>query len=137
MGLLGKLMFWKRKDEFENIGLGDKGAPLGMDLGLGSDFGAGADTGADLSQGYGMQPSPGTPRMRQPSFQQPQFQPSFPSPNFNQQMQGQDYVTSKNLEVISSKLDALRAALDSINQRLANLEAIARGEEEQRYKRRW
>jgi len=67
------------------------------------------------------------------------MQPPFPPPSYSQPaMQSpREYATDKNLEVISSKLDALRAALESINQRLANLEAIARGEEDQRYKRRW
>ena len=132
MGLLGKLMFWKKKDEFESIGLGGKGNLPGMDLGLGPDFGAGADFGP----GDGLQPPPGMPSMQQPSFAQ---QPSFPPPSYSQPaMQSpRDYTADKNLEVISSKLDALRVAIESINQRLANLEAIARGEEDQRYKRRW
>jgi len=46
-------------------------------------------------------------------------------------------MTSKNLEIISSKLDALRASIESLNQRLANLEAIARGEEDQSRRRRY
>jgi len=37
-----------------------------------------------------------------------------------------DYTTEKELEVISSKLDALRAALDSINQRMQNVEEMVR-----------
>ncbi len=134
MGFLDKLMFWKKKDEFENIGLGEKGTAPGMDLGLGP------ETGTDLGQGLSMQPPgapPSVPSMQQPTFQQPPQQPSFSAPSQQPQMQSQDYATNKNLEVISSKLDALRAALDSINQRLANLEAIAKGEEQQRYKRRW
>ena len=139
MGILGKLMFWKKKDEFEDIGLGERGNIPSMDLGLGPEIGAGTEFGQD----YGRYPSSGRQFGSQPSFQQasPQqssFQPSFGPPSYSQpQMQSSDYTTSKNLEVISSKLDALRAAIDSINQRLANLEAIARGEEEQRYRRRW
>jgi len=135
MGFLSKLMFWKGKDEFSDLGLGEKGAAPSVDLGLGTDFGAGGDLGA------GMQPSPGMPQ--QPSFQQPsQMQPpSFgPAPSSVPPPQMQppaDYAANKTLEVISSKLDALRAATESINQRLANLEAIARGEEEQRHRRRW
>ena len=139
MGFLGKLMFWKKKDEFEDIGLGEKGNIPNVDLGLGPDLGAGADLGQGLSMvPPGTQPS--IPSMQQPTQQplQPTQQPPSLGPNYNQpQMQSQDYATSKNLEVISSKLDALRAALDSINQRLANLETIARGEEHQSYRKRW
>lgn len=133
MGFLDKLMFWKKKDEFENIGLGEKGTPTGLDLGLGPDLGA----GTDLGQGLSMQPPGSQPSMQQPSLQQPPQQPSFSAPNMQPQAQNQDYTTNKNLEVISSKLDALRASLDSINQRLANLERIAGGEEQQRYRKKW
>ncbi|MBS3101985.1 hypothetical protein J4458_00895 [Candidatus Woesearchaeota archaeon] len=143
MGLFGKLMFWRKKDEFEGIGLGEKGFKPNMDFGLGPDLGAGADFGQGFGQGLQQpglqQPSYPTPPsfQQQPSFQQ--MQPPFPPPSYSQPaMQSpREYATDKNLEVISSKLDALRAALESINQRLANLEAIARGEEDQRYKRRW
>jgi len=136
MSIFSKLMFWKKKDEFADFGLGDKGAVPGMNLGLGPELGA----GAELTQGTEMQPSLGMP-MQQPPIQQPApfqapAQPPFQSPA-QPQMQGQEYTNSKNLEVISSKLDALRASLDSINQRLANIENIARSEEEQRYKKRW
>ena len=131
MGFLDKLMFWKKKDEFENIGLGEKGTPAGLDLGLGPDLGA----GTDLGQGLSMQPPGSQPSI--PSIQQPHQQPSFSAPNMQPQAQNQDYTTNKNLEVISSKLDALRASLDSINQRLVNLEGIARGEEQQRYRKKW
>jgi len=130
MGFLGKLMFWKKGDEFAEIGLGDKGINPKMDLGLGQDLGP----GATIEQGFGLQPSPGTPPQQpiQPSFNPPNMSAPNPPP-----MQSQDYAISKDLEVVSSKLDALRASLDSINQRLASLESIARGEEDDRYKRRW
>ena len=150
MGILGKLMFWKKKDEFADVGLGDKG-----NLAFGNDFGA--QTGANTSglpgtntsgmpgglgpepgmdQGLGQQPP--AQDMAQPSVssfsqpQQPQFsppQPNYPSP--------QQEVESKNLEIISSKLDALRASIESLNQRLANLEALARGEEEDSRRKRY
>ena len=134
MGILGKIMFWKKKDEFADIGLGDKGAAPDMDLGLGPDIGAGGDFG----QGAGMQPSPVMPSPQQPSFQQqpPSFGPP-PSINPPQMQSSEEYAANKNLEVISSKLDALKAAIESINQRLTNIEAIARGEVEDRHKRRW
>lgn len=49
---------------------------------------------------------------------------------FPQQMQPPVSV-SKDLEILSAKLDALKALLESINQRLQNLERIAHGEYEQ------
>ena len=50
-------------------------------------------------------------------------------------MSDRDYIHSKSLEVISSKLDALKAAIESISQRLANIEAIAKGEQEEKKRR--
>lgn len=40
---------------------------------------------------------------------------------------GMDFV-AKDIEIVSAKLDALKASLESINQRLAHLERIAEGE---------
>ena len=128
MGFMDRIAFWKKKDEFGDIGLGDKGPDLGAgsaasDLGLGPSPGS-MESPADLNLGLPTQQPP----QQQPSFQQPQ--PSL-QPQFQQPSQQQGFTAEKDFEIISSKLDALRAALDSINQRLANLEAIAKGEEEQ------
>ena len=127
MGILDKIMFWKKKDEFADIGLGDK-----ENLAFGNDFSAAPGTGLGPTppggQGYGQYPqSQGypSPQPSMPSFSQPQF--SQPQPSFNDPHQE---MNSKNLEVISSKIDALRASIESLNQRLANLEAIARGEQD-------
>ena len=53
-----------------------------------------------------------------------------------QQQQWQGYRENSEMQVISAKLDALKAALDAINQRLANLERIAQGEEPRRWQYR-
>ena len=50
MGFLDKLMFWRKKDEFADIGLGDK-----QDLAFGEQFGA--QPGA--APGTGLPPAPG------------------------------------------------------------------------------
>ncbi len=127
MGILDKVMFWKKKDEFKDLGLGDKD-----NLAFGNEFGAAPGTGLGptpgTGQGFGQQsqgftPPEPTPRPSMPSYPQPQFQ--------QQQSYGSQDTNAK-MEVISSKLDAVRASLDSLNQRLANLEAIARGEEPRR-----
>lgn len=126
MGFFSKLAFWKKKDELEDIG-----KDLGIDKDLGLDIGAGPspDLGMGIDTGQMQQPY-----QKYPSFQQTQqgFQPVFQQPVSNE-----GYIASKNLEVISSKLDALRASLESINQRLANIEAIARGEQEDNRRKRY
>ena len=128
MGVFGKLAFWKKKDD-----LGDIGKDLGLDKDLGMDF----STGPSPDLGMNLEQQPQQPFQKYPSFQQQNFQqqPSFNQPA--QQMSNDSYIASKNLEVISSKLDAVRASLDSINQRLANLEGIARNEQQQETRRRY
>jgi hypothetical protein len=124
MGFFSKLAFWKKKD----------------DLDIGKDLGIDKDLGLDISQGpspdLGMGIETQQPFQKYPSFQQQSFQPAFQQPVYQQPSFPND-MTSKNLEVISSKLDALRASLESINQRLANIEAIARGEQEDQRRRRY
>ena len=141
MGFLGKLAFWKRREE-PDFGLGKEPLGLGGDLGL-----SGADMGFPDAGGFGAQTMPNMPA--QPTMQQPLqqqtapygFQQAPPSYGYQQpaamQQSPREYTVAKDIEVISYKLDALRAALESINQRLASLERIARGEEEQPRRRSW
>jgi len=132
MGVLGKLAFWKKKDDF---------ADLGKDLGFDKDLGLDIGQGPSPDLGMNLDSTQQQPYQKYPSFQQPQqgFQSSsFQSqPAFQQPLSSEGYIASKNLEVISSKLDALRVSLESINQRLANIEAIARGEQEDTRRKRY
>ncbi len=132
MGFFSKMAFWKKKDELDD---------LGKDLGLDKDLGMDMGQGPSPDMGMDMGSNPTQPSFQKyPSFQQQQgIQPSFqPQPSFPQpSYQSDNYIASKNLEVISSKLDALRASLESVNQRLANIEAIARGEQEDTRRKRY
>jgi len=113
MGILSKLMFWKREPELEELpGAGEP--DLTKDItGLGRpEFG---------DQSSYPQPPQGIPPpqpVSPPSFQQ---QPVPPQ---------QETIISKEMEILSSKLDSIKANLDSINQRLANIERLAYGEHE-------
>jgi len=143
MGFFSRINPFRKKDDF-----GD----LGKDLGMGKDFGLDAQ-GPSPELGAGLEPLGQDPTQKYPSFQQPNFpQQSFQQPSFPQQQQFQPvypqspgfannssdgYIASKNLEIISSKLDALKASMDSMNQRVANIEAIARGEQEEQRKKRY
>ena len=143
MAVLDKLMFWKKKDELDDLGK-DFGADLSKDMPLGGDF-------TPSSQGFGepwsqqQHPSPSfgqssfsPPNLSQPGLSQPSYsQPSYASPAQPPYAQGSnsDYINAKSLEVISSKIDALRAAIDSMNARLANIERIAGQEEDTRRRR--
>ena len=137
MGIFSKLAFWKKRNDF-----GDLGKDLGLDKDIGMnssgfnpDLGMGLETATP--EKYPSYQTPGG--MHAPAFNQQSFQPSYPpqpqASQFSPAYNDSNYITSKNLEVISSKLDALRASLDSINQRLANIESIARGEQDDKRRR--
>lgn len=139
MGLLSKLKFWsKSEDEIGDLNLDDLGlpgensAPGTDDLGLPKDSMPGAESSAipgvpgqhrqppkkpdttTVSADMGPDMPPGT-LSPTPSAPQPQTpRPSAP----------------REMELVNAKLDTIRANLESINQRLANLERIARGDHE-------
>lgn len=131
MGLFAKLKFWKKE------------APLDIDTGLDTSFAPAPSPNAGLpTPGSGF----GTPRYGDPvldntafgqqgGFDQPSFsqKPSFgydqpkiiseTSPGFSQNVQRDTY--DKNLEIVSMKLDNIKAALENLNQRLINIERMA------------
>jgi hypothetical protein len=136
---------------------GSQNFPDAWNTGGGMDSGIGG-MGGNQSLGMGSPPLSSPQSFGQnsqfPSPPQQSYSPSQPSfsqqstfqsvPNFSQQSyaapqpaygDNADYMHSKNLEVISSKIDALRAAIDSMNARLQNIERIAGQEEENRRKR--
>ncbi|MBW2989845.1 hypothetical protein KY358_06020 [Candidatus Woesearchaeota archaeon] len=148
MGILNKLAFWKKKDD---LGLDDLGADLGlgqmdipsgpgmptakpgMPAGMGQDMNLGMpdDTGFG---GMGQQTPPNVPPSPQPPGRPVPMQQPFSAPVQPQAPAEKDYRSDK-FEVVSAKLDSVRYTLESINQRLANLERVAYGEHEA--KKRW
>lgn len=127
MGFFGKLAFWKKKEDF---------ADLGKDLDMGKEFGMDMGQGPSPELGMGLEPAQQQPYQKYPSFQQQGFQPSF-QPQSYPQPANDSYIAAKNLELVSSKLDALKASIDALSQRVANIEAIARGEQEEQRRKRY
>ncbi len=119
MSLLDKVKFWK-KDE-PSFGDINMGAPIGgvqgdRTAGLG---GTGDLGGFGVEQGYPGQAAP------QEDFGLPppglSYRP-IPPPSRPAPMAASSDMLQKDIEIISSKLDALRATLEAINQRLSNIE---------------
>ncbi|MBW2975370.1 hypothetical protein KY366_06645 [Candidatus Woesearchaeota archaeon] len=149
MGIFNKLAFWKKNDD---LGLGDDfGADLGLDsmdqpktpnLGFPNSR-PGMQTGLDQNMNLGMPDDTGfgglgSSRQQRSSSLEPPGQPAPMQQPFGMQPQQQperDYRNNDKFEVVSAKLDSIRYTLDSINQRLANLERLAYSEDES--KRRW
>jgi len=146
MGLLDKLMFWKKEDEFGLDNLGTKE--------FNKDFNVGGLTDDPLKSSspspFGAEKSPfssegdigSSPQLGNTPF--PTTTQNMPgtrssgnsSNNFNQSAQPwqssspQPTNSSKDLELINSKLDTLRAMLQSIDQRLNEMERTTAGDKQ-------
>jgi hypothetical protein len=116
MGILGKF-FGKRKD---SLGLEQPPyQPMSPDeLGL-----------SDLNK---------TPETTTPEFNEPSPSPvgTYKPPQFQQQSSNSAPQT-RDVELILSKLDAIRSALTNIDIRIARLEKIAGTDEKQDHSYRW
>lgn len=127
MGLFDKLLFWKKRDEFDFEDMANKQMPTGdltMPEGLGEN-----DPFKEKSI-FPENKSPFEPheddtlgaRGQMPSGGMPQRQ-SYP--NMPQQSVQQGYGQNRDLELINSKLDTLKAMLTTIEQRMTEMERAA------------
>ena len=48
-----------------------------------------------------------------------------------------DIIMNKNMEIISSKIDALQASIENIGQRISNIERIAQLEQQRTVQKRY
>ena len=109
MGIFDKVAFWKKKED--DFGLSALDKSLRVPTGL--------PPSPDANLGLGQQPFSQSQTGLPPQYefnQQPQMQ-SF--------QQDQSYTLQKEVEIISIKLDAIKAAIETISQRLASLERFA------------
>lgn len=127
MGILNKLLFWRRDDELdfdklanEQLKTGIKDDPLGLDH----------ETDFEERSPFPDQQEPSRPVIKGSPYKQTNFQQQ--SPAFSPATEN----ISKDLELISSKLDTIKAMLASLDQRTANLERAA-GVQQQRRERLW
>lgn len=130
MGLFGKILPWKRKDDLalnDNMGMG----------GFGGQPMPGQDLGLNLGPSpYDQMASPGSVSV--PSYGQP-FPGQRPSMESFQQNQAYDrsYAAGKDIEVVSAKLDAIKSALEALNQRLASIERFIQAEQDFKKRGGW
>jgi hypothetical protein len=131
MGIFSKLAFWKKDDlDFDKMGdhsLGDLGNPA--EDGMATDSLATDSSGPDLSM-----PSSSFPRSTTLDPAMPEQAPMTQSKAPAQQ----DYpLPNRELELISSKLDTIKAILMSLDQRTANLEKVAGVEKQKEEHKLW
>lgn len=144
-GIFGKVLPWKKKDELglglnDSLGLGGfgGGGPGGpaMQGGMpGMDLGIGGMPGAGTGMPGGMPSTAQYPAQQFGGFGMAQQSPQMESFQSNQAYQ-QSYAAGKEIEVVSAKLDAIRAALETLNQRLASIERYIQTEQDFK-KRGW
>lgn len=140
LGILDKLMFWKKEEPFdmgkfpesgdlgmpgdENLGLpkmpGEEGLPGMPQEGKGNLGMPGL--GAEPAGQRGITP----PRLEEAPPGGNRGLPQPPSgPSFGGQQYSQQGMSNKDIEIISLKLDSLKTILEAINERIARLEKMA------------
>jgi len=137
MSFLDKLQFWKKEQDFS--------MPTEHDFDFTKPLGEGYpdNTGMNQGQSYGNTPFQQN-MLQMPSldtgFNTNPFQTSaLPSmnPSFSQpQVNAGNSTMSKDIEIISAKIDSLRATMESVNQRLISIERLAQSEKQPDYGRR-
>lgn len=135
MGVMSKLMFWKKEDDFKDLGFDkDFAADLGgpTNFGQNDSFGQQDNLGLDMPSNRPQQISQSYPPPIRP---QPAYQPQSYQP-YQPQKPDHEYIVSKEIEVLSSKIDAIRVTLESVNQRLARIEKIAEASQDDQ-QRNW
>ena len=119
MSITDKLMFWKKKSEFDLDSISDD--PM--------NFNPSTDPMG----------SPNNPTTDPFATENPLDQSAAPAPGYNpsehkpqafgQAKTSQPTITRRDLELLSSKLDTIKALLASLDQRLGVVEQIARAEQ--------
>ena len=127
MGILGKIMFWKKDDEFSFDDMADKEMAKAGSLdqdNLGLDQ---KPPGFDEKSHFDEQPiAQPTPTYQQPQTQTPFQQLQQRAPPVPPQSTG-----NKDIDLINSKLDTIKAILQSMEQRLDQIDRSG-GEKKQR-----
>lgn len=139
-GIFGKVLPWKKKDDLalgDNLGLGGFGASgQGMQGMQGPGFG-----GMQFDQQFGGVGGLGGLPPSQYSQAQPLggFQGAAPQAEAFQRNQDYErsYAAGKEIEVVSAKLDAIKAALETLNQRLASIERYIQAEQDFKKRGGW
>lgn len=136
-GFFGKVLPWKKKDDLalgDNLGLGGFGSPgQGMQ---GPGFGG---MPYDPQQFGGMAGLGGLPPSQ---YSQPQPLGQFSAaPQAEAFQRNQEYERSyaagKEIEIVSAKLDAIKAALETLNQRLGAIERYIQADQDFKKRGGW
>ncbi|HLD96921.1 MAG TPA: hypothetical protein VI934_01110 [Candidatus Nanoarchaeia archaeon] len=130
MSFFSKILPWKRKDELglkDNIALGGFGQPDNLGMGFGGQQFASQFPGG---QGGLPQPFPGQQFSGGVGSMGGMPQPSQPEAFESNRAYERSYAAGKEIEVVSAKLDSIKASLETLNQRLAAIERYIQGNQD-------
>lgn len=140
-GIFGKVLPWKKKDDLalnDNLGLGGFGMPSQGMQGPGPGFG-----GTPYDQQFGSMGNLGMGGLPQSQYSQTQPLGGFPgaAPQAeafqSNQAYERSYAAGKEIEIVSAKLDAIKAALETLNQRLGAIERYIQAEQDFKKRGGW
>ncbi len=136
MGLFNKLMFWKKDDEFDFDKLADEAMkretgqqPLGFEHDPLADSNRPLFPEEEAQTGFSQAQRPAAQ-----SFSTPR-QSTFSNPSTFQQSSmssGNQPHSEREIELLNSKLDTIKAMLNSIDQRLSHIEQNSGGQQRQK-----
>lgn len=135
MGLFDKLMFWRKDDlDFDKLA---QEAMHKESLGHDDPFLSGANPSTfdhksafDAQSGFGASPT------ATPSYSQP-TSPAMPKDSFDAQRLSMQSTSSRDMELVNSKLDTIKVMLNSIDARLANVEKNSNAGQKPPQQRLW
>lgn len=121
-----RLAFWKKRESEPRLGL-EELPPIPGEHDLTAGLGG---TGNLSNLGSAPPPLPAEEHLTKPE----EVKPSFTVPPHLEPVQPTQQLPSHQIELISAKLDSLKASLDMINQRLENIERMGQSEQ---YRKRY
>lgn len=130
MSMFGKLFHKKKELEPGELTHGDELPP--MDTSGMPPLGHDTPGMPPMSDMPSSQPSEAAGGLGYPSLE-PARAPSAPPQHMAQQQSFESSSSDKDFQIVNAKLDAIRATLENMNQRIANLERIAAEGTEQKW----
>jgi hypothetical protein len=125
MGIFSKLAFWKKEDDFNFDDIANK--DMGKDLFKGDNLGLKEQPLTQEKDPFAMpteteKPSFSPPAEKTSGIQQLQEQNQQTMQGLQNQQRATTGVSARDVDLLSSKLDTIKALLNSMDQRIANLE---------------
>jgi hypothetical protein len=123
MSIFGKLAFWKKEDDFDFDSIANKDMSHNPDADLfkGDDLGIKEQPLTSEKDPFAMPTEKETPAFSPPGEPASGIQ-QLQEQNQQSQQQATTGISARDVDLLSSKLDTIKALLNSMDQRMSNLE---------------